>query len=122
MQNYLNEDIANLCNQPLKTTKTLYANGYNTVGDIAKATKKDLLAVKGIGKRTVSLLENELDDRGLSFGMTDEDLDKKGAFKDIDFFKALVIENVRNGNDETAVSTAIHQYEKAALYINSELN
>ena len=71
-------DMASVLNIPLNVYKdeldirsygALIDGGFRTVGDLAKASTKDIWKIPGAGKRTVLNLELFLKGLGLSFGM-----------------------------------------------------
>lgn len=55
-----------------------------TVRELSKHTKEDLLGLKGIGKTSVSYIERSLEKRGLSFRPTDE-----GVIKEVHHWKIV---------------------------------
>lgn len=43
----------------------LVSNGITTLAQVARLTRRDLLAMHGVGPKAVEVLEAELDERGL---------------------------------------------------------
>lgn len=48
-------------------TRELAANGYTRFAQLATTTPAELLRIHGIGKKSVSILREELANRGMSF-------------------------------------------------------
>ncbi|WP_127573668.1 hypothetical protein [Georgenia faecalis] len=48
-------------------TRQLSAHGYTRYEDLVRVTRKDLLAIHGVGPRAVGILELELASRGMSY-------------------------------------------------------
>ncbi|BCJ67610.1 hypothetical protein [Polymorphospora rubra] len=48
-------------------TRELAANGYTRFAQLTTTTPADLLKIHGVGKKSISILREELAERGLSF-------------------------------------------------------
>ena len=55
------------CNLSVRTLNGLHANGVDTVGDLVKLHKTDLLRMRNCGKKMLSELDDFLSDLGLCF-------------------------------------------------------
>ena len=76
------ENIINLCgwfstglkelNLPKRTINCLQRKGINTIGDVAKQRKEDLLQIRNFGSLSINEIECVLETLGLDFG-TDVD-------------------------------------------------
>ena len=53
---------------PTRIANALRKGGYKTVGDLLEASKDDIVKVKNLGERSVSLVENALEQKGVSMG------------------------------------------------------
>ena len=71
----LKNDIFDL-DLSIRTYYILTKNDIETIKDLIKYTKKDLLNLKGSNDKILKRLENSLKEYNLHLGMTDKDIEK----------------------------------------------
>ena len=72
------------CDFSVRTLNCLHSIGVETIGDILKHTKMDLLRVRNFGRRSLMEIENFLDSCGIDFGTDVRGLEYREAQERID--------------------------------------
>lgn len=63
---YLGQHIYNLLNMPVRLVNVLEHNNINTIGDLVKQSRQDLLKLKSFGRKSLRYVEEGLERKGLS--------------------------------------------------------